>query len=577
MRNGQLDLAGQALDDAARRFPDSPALVYDRSEIERRRGNIEASVAALQRLAALQPAQKGAWLRKIAQLYQDEDFDDQALAAAQKVIDAAPASADSAAFAARLAIQAQNFPLATADLQLAIRLSDRPNPYRIELARTLRRTSLVDEERDAFLAAFEAETDPLARLELVVSLADASARSGRLEELIALFRERRRTEKDGWRYAVYLAELFRKLPDEEGALRELAKATGPRSRDRLFLTEGWRISVGLQNASERARFARLLAETDPGVDREIELATALLRNGQTGEAMLRLQKNATALFADPLPWHDVLLPAAAAGQGEAVGKLLETGLARHADDWRLRFLLAEARLRTGDLAATDTLLRQVESATVPAAALPPTTLPDAEVDRSPEGGLSSGIAYSSGTGRSLGSEFARRNVHGFDIRQIVAQIAAGLKGVHAIAPASRGFPDYYGFQTEKYLPKTPVAAADAALLVRSILAQQQGRGDEFVAELQRSLKNQPRAERLARFSLVQALDPLLQEIAAEAASPSSDDAVRADCFEVLMSLTAELSPAWEAWRRKERPSFHSCAPSSNAKSGRKPWSSARSA
>ena len=104
-------------------------------------------------------------------------------------------------------------------------------------------------------------------------MADAFARSGRFDELVADFRAKCRTENDGWRYAVYLAEIQRNLRDLLGADSELAQAFGPRSREVVYLTECWRLSVDRQSTGERARLARLLAEIDPRVSRGIELVT----------------------------------------------------------------------------------------------------------------------------------------------------------------------------------------------------------------------------------------------------------------------------------------------------------------
>src|SRR5207248_2524674 len=108
----------------------------------------------------------------------------------------------------------------------------------------------VKEELAALQAAFEAESDPLARLDLVGGLGMASALTGQLPELIAGFRAKAHTEADGWRYAVYLAEIQRGAGNAAGAQEELARAFGPRSRAVLFLTEAWRLSYDQRNTAE---------------------------------------------------------------------------------------------------------------------------------------------------------------------------------------------------------------------------------------------------------------------------------------------------------------------------------------
>jgi tetratricopeptide (TPR) repeat protein len=243
-----------------------------------------------------------------------------------------------------------------------------------------------------------------------------------------------------------------------------------------------------------------------------------------------------------MAWHDVLLQASAAGQGRAVIRLLESALARQTDDWRWRFLLAEARLRTGDYAIAEKLLREIEVA-APADA---STLPVAEGEHDPgetaSPSLFSGVSYGSGAAHGAGAAFARRNRHSFEIRQVMQQIAAGLNGVAAIASAQFIFPTYEEYQPQRYLPRNPAEAADAALVMRSILAEQSGRGAEFVTELRGSSAKLPRAERVARLALVQAPDPLLEELTAESTTPSGDEAVNAVCLEVTLDLGKSMTP-----------------------------------
>ena len=248
------------------------------------------------------------------------------------------------------------------------------------------------------------------------------------------------------------------------------------------------------------------------------------------------------IFDDPMKWHDVLLQASAAGQGQIVVSLLEAGLTQRAGDWRLRFLLAEARLRTGDFAGAEKLLREIETAAPPDASALSAAEGGEDGKESAATSLFSGVSYGSGAAHGAGAAFAHRNRHSFEIRQIMQQIAVGLNGVSAISGEQFIFPTYEDYQPRRYLPRNSAEAADAALVIRSILAQQMGHGAEFVTELRESLPKFPRAERVARLALVQALDPLLEELTAESTTPSGDEKVDAVCLEVLLDLAKGISP-----------------------------------
>ncbi|EDY18451.1 hypothetical protein CfE428DRAFT_3836 [Chthoniobacter flavus Ellin428] len=393
-----------------------------------------------------------------------------------------------------------------------------------------------DEEYKILTTAFDTESDPLARFDLTAALGEAANRMGRLNELVATFRTRSRTEKEGWRYFVYLAEIQRSIQNASAAHAELMRALGPRSRDPLFLTEAWRLSIEQQDLGDRVRLGRLLAEVSPSTAHQIELISALFYSHESTDALKGLQANEDAIFADPMPWHDVLLLAGAVSQGEITSRLLESFLAKKPGDWRGRFLLAEARMQAGDFVGAKKYLRELE------AAAPPVQAPGENNKDELRGYTTGAVTYDSGIGHGAAADFARRNVHGAGMRDLLDKIGSGLNNPAFSLEELPHFSAYNQFPSRRHLPQTAAEAADAALVIHSVLERQEGHSAEWMAELQPTLAKLPRAERIARLALVQALDPLLQELTAEATAPSGDELTQAIGLEVLLELGANILP-----------------------------------
>ncbi len=532
LQGGDLETAGEAVADAETRFPASAPLVRRRVEYEKRKGNLTGRVAALQRLVELQPKQKIEWLREIVRAYQDEGLWDKALVAAQRVIDEAPASPDAHVLASDLNFAAQRFQAGVAKLRDAIKLSDKPNDLRLRLARAFLDAGRGEEARQTFDAVFEAENDPKTRLALTRQLAEVYLQQGKLDELIARFRQRQRAEEGGWRYALYLAEIFQQMQDFTAAREELSKALGARSRDGNFLRQLVRLSAAEGNTIESARFARLLAEAEPSEAHQIDLAEALLDNGDSDGALAVLRANEDGFLKNPIAWREVLLKFHGAGAGAALAETLRASLERRADDWRGRLTLAELQLGLGDSAGAERWLWEIFAMPpeTPAPVAPSTT---AVVSANPGG------AYYPGVRNGAWSKYQQRLNRGSELRQNLSQIFAGQNA--GMSRGRRGYRSGYvsgGTGAQPALGSLD-EARDAAIIYLATLAQQQERGATFLTELEKRMAGASRTERLVTYSLVWAREQLQHAIESEAAQPSGDADLDAYCLHILISMAQQ--------------------------------------
>ncbi|MDQ3624093.1 MAG: tetratricopeptide repeat protein, partial [Verrucomicrobiota bacterium] len=544
LQQGDLTVAREALAEGRQRFPESVSLVRKQVEYERRMGNLDGRVAALQRLIELQPRQKLEWLREIARACQEEGSWDKAHAAAQRVIDESPANADSHLLAAEISFAAQRFDAGVARLREAIKLADNPNAIRLRLARAFLDAGRVEEARQTFDAAFEAESDPKARLALTKQLAEVHLQQGKLDELITRFRQRQRAEEGGWRYALYLAEIFQQMQDYAAAREELSKALGARSRDGNFLRQLVRLSRAEGNTAECVRFTRLLAEVEPSPAHQIELADSLLDHGDVEEALKVLAANEERLLKDPMSWRDVLFKFQSAGSTAQLAEALRAGLERHPGDWRTRLALAEIQIGMGELDSAERLLWEIfgmkeepgSPSPIPAAATPAAPTASAAPVAATSALLSAKAAYypayyaSAWNTRSV-SKYSARLSRSYRARQSFTEIVSARKS----ALSRRGSHRFTSGSGTPPPLNTLEEARDTALVYLAMLATQRDRGDAMLTALAPKLAPMPAGERIFAYALVEARQAALREIDHEIKSASGDPDTDAFCVQFLVS------------------------------------------
>ena len=495
-----LDEARRALAQGKERYPRSVALVRAEIELARRAHDPAAQVAALRRLAELQPPQKTDALEQIVRVWRDANHPEDAVATARELVAASPASAPAHLLLADLLLANGHSDEGLSYLREAVHLSDRPNDVRQHLASVLSDLGRNTEARKTLDEAFEAATDAHERLTLTKGLAEAYQREGKLDELIARFQRLQQAEADGWRYALYLAEIYETTQDAAGARRELAKALSARPKDASLLRQLVRLAASEDNAAEFARYQRLLTEVEPSDLNQVELVKALLANDEADAALDALAAHVSAIVKVPGAWDELLpLLTQKALTGKA-GDLLARELGGEKAGARNRFTLALFQMTAGHLDEAKSAWWDIFSMRSPHAAAtakpvaPPVALPD-------EAYL---VFY--GNGGTVAELRLADAVHARSSAQALldpesAQSGQSLGTTLGAAPAVAlaGQPDPLD------------TTRDAALVYLAAVAVKQNATEPFLAELDRRLaaRDSSRQDRLVAYASVDATDPLL--------------------------------------------------------------------
>ncbi len=511
----QLAEAHHALDEARTRFPRAAAFVRLDGELARCARDVDGQVAALRRLIDLQPAQKTDALTEITHVYRDAGRADDAVLAANELVLASPANAAAQTLLAELLLQNGHPEEGVTRLRDAVRLSDKPNEVRLRLAHVQTDLGHDADARRTLDAAFEAAEDSHERLALTKPLAEAYQRENRLDELITRFQGLQQGEAEGWRYALYLAEIYQETKDYGAARRELAKALAARPRDGSLLRQLVRVAGDEQNLAEVARYQGLLTEAEPSDQNQFALVAALLENQQAEAGFNALRAHLAVILKTPGAW-DNLLPLLARNDLTAkTSALLDAELGGDRADIKSRFTLALFQAVAGNLEPARAALWSVfDTKTGPATPAAPAPPPSAGAASTPHHLFST--IY---TGDSIPEQRYRAGTQ----TRLTAQ---GLLSPSGFAGNGRGRGVFTLPLPGSGLPNTPSAidsARDAALVYLAALAVKDHTAAEFLAELDRHLaaRDSSRTDRLVAASLMEDADSQIREIVAQLHDPES--------------------------------------------------------
>ncbi len=293
----------RALIEGLKKFPNSVMLARLEAAYARRNDDAPRRIASLERLQQIDPQRAGEWMAERVRAYRDAERWDDAIRLAQEGVQAAPAKAEAHLLLADTYVAAKKPDEAIASLKAAVKLSDSPNQIRLRLAEMQIDQQRTAEAREVLDEAFEAEETPAGKLQLTGRLANAYMQDGKVEELISKFRDRQKAEQ-GWRYALYLAEVYLTLQDSVNAMQELDKALAGKPDDPLLLKKLLGLADTSGDIESSVRYARKLAQVEPSKANRAQLGEALAAAGQLDEVLALIRENPTEFLEDPNAWQD---------------------------------------------------------------------------------------------------------------------------------------------------------------------------------------------------------------------------------------------------------------------------------
>lgn len=490
-----------ALREGLRRFPQSTVLSKLELSYARRAADTERMISVLRRLGELEPLRAADWKLELARVYRDNSQKDEAVELAREAALASPANADFQVALADILFFAGKRDEAMEALQTAVRLSDSPNRVRLRLAEAYEGAGKPDQALRVLDEAFDAEETPQAKVALMARLTQAYLGRGRIEELIARFRSRQQSEEGGWRYALYLTEIYIALGDRGRAMEELDKALAGKPDDVQLLRRLFQLSQESGSTAASLRYARKLAEADPSPANRASLGNALADEGQSEEALALIRANADEFLSDPAAWQQTIAMLQAEQKTDELTALLERHLKGRPDDLDTRLVLGELLMGSDNPSLAEPILWDVfQRKEDPLAEQAPVPQPSA--------------------GRNTAARHARLSPFFAGIQKRSMRVnAAYQRAGAAFSPRlNQSRRSMYRIQgmlsATNAAPGEITAARDDAMILLAAVAIHEGREREFLDRIAMEMKDVSADERIAVYCLLQAMDPLAAELEA---------------------------------------------------------------
>lgn len=496
-----------ALIEGLRSFPKSAPLARLDNAHARRIGDMARRITALERLEQIEPQRAGDWMAERVRAYRDAERWDEAASLARLCVQASPARPEAHILLADTLIAADKSDDAVKALQDAIRLSDNPNQIRFRLADLYLAQGQSAAARGVLDEAFEAEETPAGKLQLTGRLASVYLQEGKIDDLLAKMRERQKAEQGGWRYALYLAEIYLMMQDTVRAMEELDKALAGKPDDPILLKKLHGLAETNGDTESALRYARKLAETEPSKRNRAELGEALAKDGKLDEALELIKNNSSEFLEDPDAWKDAVRLLQADDKAGDLAGMLEAKLRSTPDDWRSLMALGELLVAAGQAERAADIFWQVMAAredSSGAAAPAPTPAP---FSPPPVAYMRRGIVYPGMTGGMPASQ--TRQMRFSETYQRVMQALSNHPDNMARHSRRTRFP---GMVPASGGQSSLADAQDEAIVHLACLAMRDGRDAEFIKKLAGSLQDRTVEERLTIYNLLQAPDAAVDEI-----------------------------------------------------------------
>jgi len=354
-QRGQDEVLEMLLGEATRRYPDSPALARLALELYREREMPERELAELERLRRLQPENRREWLRKRIEIRAGMG-DATALEDVQELLRLAPADTASLLFAAETAASLNRTGLAERYLREARRLSDSPVEAVLRLAALLREQGRGEELRSLLLEAFFSSEELEAKRALLQPMLEYYRSRGEGEALVHLLRARRSLSPERRDHHLLMASALERLGRYGEARAEVLQALEFAEENPALLRQLLSLARAEGDFVDEMRYARALAERNPGGNEQREYAFALLANGLWEEAAAILQRQPGLLADEPAEWKSVMAELRDLRREKAFFELMESAFATREPSPERLLSLAEAAVFAGQQAGARELL-----------------------------------------------------------------------------------------------------------------------------------------------------------------------------------------------------------------------------
>ena len=360
-RSGNRPGAVKLYEECAAAAPDHVEIRRRLAEAYRLNRKNDAAIQTLEHLMEADPARAGGYLRELLALYAAANNKDEAIAAAERLVEMAPGSPEARSELAAVYMRYNEREEALQQYRNLIHLDDDEPAYYREFGDALLRSGRVGEAGEVFRKMLETAADRTVRLDAVNRLAGVYVRLGKGDTLADEFQARVRATPKNLAAYEELAAVHRAAGDRKAAMDVVESA-----RDEVEDREAF-LRLILSEAYDTAEYSKVVSayeelialSGEPSVHELDRLARAHANAGNLDEAVAVWEQLAAAHHDDARAQLSVARALREQGFYDEAQPYLERALEIDPYDYTLRFQYAQDLLNRGEPAGAAEQLRLI--------------------------------------------------------------------------------------------------------------------------------------------------------------------------------------------------------------------------
>tara|TARA_R100000027_G_scaffold35638_1_gene26176 strand:- start:10103 stop:19714 length:9612 start_codon:yes stop_codon:yes gene_type:complete len=270
------EIAQQSITEINVRFPDSVPLNEIIFSYYSEAAQYDEAIAALRTLQSADPKRADEWLQQIASIQLEAEQFEAAIATAEERVALNPSKVEAQLFLANIYQGEGQVEQAIETLRTGIRLADDSAPIRLQLIEYLSAYGYSQEAYNEAQKLFQEAETVEERLQSLPKLTNLALQVGQFNDLIRGFEQKRMSEEDGYRYALFLASIYETVGDYTAARDNLIEALVSRPNDTVILSQIINLARTENDNEEVAQFTKQLANLDPSDENIFAHLNALL-------------------------------------------------------------------------------------------------------------------------------------------------------------------------------------------------------------------------------------------------------------------------------------------------------------
>jgi tetratricopeptide (TPR) repeat protein len=328
--------ARSAIDKSLELEPKSIRGLTAAARIAESAGDYGAAADQNRRLADVDRRSRSEHLMNVSRLESQMGRVDQALAAAQELIVAAPGNTENYEFYAQTCFRLGRTDDGLQALRKAVRINPNEPHLLMSLATALSDQLRTEEAIEVYWRAFEKADEVDDKTTLAQRLAPLYQQINQGDALIDRFERERQEEEKRREATVCLAQVWHTLGDFRAARKELESLLSEDTRDTNLLNQLSKLCLDDADMDAAIGYQKQLVSIAPGDETEFPLAGMLLRNGQVDEARdiyVKLIQNEE----DPVRQLKSLDALLSQDNYDVAMRVMEPLLVQRRDDWELLY------------------------------------------------------------------------------------------------------------------------------------------------------------------------------------------------------------------------------------------------